>query len=129
MAQFKHRQALSAAIGHPLRPLVRILLRNNVSHRTFAELAKRVYVEVANTEFGIAGKKQLYRELRILSGLMRKEVQRLMMPPADSNSIPDEEYHRASRAVTGRIRDLHFEMEASLSSSGMDGKAHHSSSW
>jgi hypothetical protein len=108
MAQSKHRQALSAAIGHLLRPLVRILLRNNVSHRTFAELAKRVYVEVANTEFGIAGKKQSVSRIAILSGLTRKEVQRLMMPPADSNSITDEEYHRASRVVTGWIRDPHF---------------------
>ena len=57
MAQPKHLQALSAATLRLLRPLVRILLRNNVSHRTFAELAKLVYVEVANAEFGIAGKK------------------------------------------------------------------------
>ena len=81
MAQSKHGQALSAATLHLLRPLVRILLRNHVSHRTFAELAKRVYVEVANIEFGIPGKKQTVSRIAILSGLTRKEVQRLLVPP------------------------------------------------
>ena len=108
MAQSKHGQALSAATLDLLRPLVRILLRNHVSHRTFAELAKRVYVEVANIEFGIAGKKQTVSRIAILSGLTRKEVQRLLVPPTDSKSIADEEYHRASRVVTGWIRDPYF---------------------
>lgn len=108
MAQSNHRQALSVATLHLLRPLVRIFLRNNVSHRTFAELAKRIYVEVANTEFGIAGKKQTVSRIAILSGLTRKDVQRLLRPQTDSHSIADEEYHRASRVVTGWIRDPHF---------------------
>ena len=84
MAQPKHAQALSAATLRLLRPLVRILLRNNVSHRTFAELAKVAYVEVANAEFGIVGKKQTVSRIAILSGLTRKEVQRLLaQTPAD----------------------------------------------
>ena len=108
MAQSKHVQALSAATLCLLRPLVRILLRNNVSHRTFAELAKLVYAEVANAEFGIVGKKQTISRIAILTGLTRKEVQRLLRPSSDSKSIADEEYHRASRVITGWIRDSDF---------------------
>lgn len=104
MAQPTNIQALSAATIHLLRPLVRILLRNNVSHRTFADLAKRVYVEVANAEFAIHGKKQTVSRIAILSGLTRKEVQRLLRP-TDSKSIADEEYHRGSRVITGWLRD------------------------
>jgi hypothetical protein len=91
-----------------LHPLVRILLRNNVSHQTFAELAKLVYVEVANAEFGIAGKKQTTSRIAILSGLTRKEVQRLLARPADTESVTEEEYHRASRVITGWVRDPDF---------------------
>ena len=108
MAQPKSLQALSAATLRLLRPLVRILLRNNVSHRTFAELAKLVYVEVANAEFGIAGKKQTVSRIAILTGLTRKEVQRLLAQPPDTESVSEEEYHRASRVITGWVRDPDF---------------------
>lgn len=108
MAQSKPLQALSAATLQLLRPLVTILLRNNVSHRTFAELAKLVYVEVANAEFGIAGKKQTTSRIAILTGLTRKEVQRLLAQPSDTEPVSAEEYHRASRVITGWVRDPDF---------------------
>jgi hypothetical protein len=100
--------ALFAATLRLLRPLVKILLRNNVSHRTFAELAKLVYVEVANAEFGIAGKKQTVSRIAIITGLTRKEVQRLLAQPPDTKSVAEEEYHRASRVITGWVRDTDF---------------------
>ena len=108
MARPKPLQALSAATLQLLRPLVTILLRNNVSHRTFAELAKRVYVEVANAEFGIAGKKQTTSRIAILTGLTRKEVQRLLAQPPDTEPVSAKEYHRASRVITGWVRDPDF---------------------
>jgi hypothetical protein len=46
---------LSAAVLRLFRPLVRVLLRNGVSYRTFADFAKWVYVDVATKEFGIEG--------------------------------------------------------------------------
>jgi len=108
MAQPKPLQALSDATLQLLRPLVKILLRNNVSHRTFAELAKLVYVEVANAEFGISGKKQTTSRIAILTGLTRKEVQRLLAQPPDTEPTSAEEYHRASRVITGWVRDPDF---------------------
>jgi hypothetical protein len=108
MARPKPLQALSAATVQLLRPLVTILLRNNVSHRTFTELAKLVYVEVANAEFGIAGKKQTTSRIAILTGLTRKEVQRLLAQPPDTEPVSAEEYHRASRVITGWVRDPDF---------------------
>ncbi|MFO0700008.1 MAG: DUF6502 family protein [Nitrospira sp.] len=97
--------ALSVATLQLLRPLIRILLRNNVSHRTFADLAKQTYVEIVNAEFAIPGKKQTVSRIAILSGLTRKEVQRLLTPSPDSRSIADKEYHRGSRVITGWLRD------------------------
>ncbi|CUS39210.1 conserved hypothetical protein [Candidatus Nitrospira nitrosa] len=105
MAHATPVRALSAATRQLLRPLVRILLRNNVSHRTFADLAKQVYVEVANAEFAIPGKKQTVSRIAILSGLTRKEVQQLLTLPSTSKSIVNEEYHRASRVISGWLRD------------------------
>ena len=108
MPQPKPLQALSASTLQLLRPLVTILLRNNVSHRTFAELAKLVYVEVASAAFGIPGKKQTTSRIAILTGLTRKETQRLLAQPADTEPVSAEEYHRASRVITGWVRDPDF---------------------
>lgn len=99
---------LSSATLRLLRPLVRILLRNNVSHRTFTDLAKQVYVEVANAEFGISGKKQTVSRIAILTGLTRKEVQRLLRPLPASRSMEDKQYHRGSRVITGWLRDRKY---------------------
>lgn len=108
MPQSKHLQALSAATLHLLRPLVRVLLRNNVSHRTFAELAKLIYVEVANAEFGIAGKKQTVSRIAILTGLTRKEVKALLAQPHSVTGSMEEEYNRAARVIAGWLKDARF---------------------
>jgi Family of unknown function (DUF6502) len=104
----KKPQALSTATLNLLRPLVRILLRNSVSHQSFAEWAKQAYVDVANAEFGIEGKKQTISRIAILTGLTRKEVQRLLQRPPDSEKSTGEEYHRAARVITGWVRDPDF---------------------
>lgn len=108
MPQTRHSRTLAAAVLKLLRPLVRILLRNNVSHRTFAELAERAYVEVAYAEFGLPGKKQTTSRVAILTGLTRKEVQRLLALPQNTDYAATEEYNRATRVITGWVRDPDF---------------------
>ena len=44
---------LTAAFARILRPLVRILLKNGISYRTFADIAKSQFVEMAQKEFAI----------------------------------------------------------------------------
>lgn len=108
MPQSKSQPPLASAILQLLRPLVKILLRNNVPQQTLAEWARQVYVEVANSEFGLAGKKQTVSRIAILTGLTRKEVQRLLNQPANAQHSTGEEYHRASRVITGWVRDPDF---------------------
>lgn len=52
-----------------------------ISHRTFSDLAKRVYVQVAADEFRIHGRKQTVSRIAILTGRTRKDVQRLLAEP------------------------------------------------
>lgn len=101
-------QALSAAIGTFLHPLVRILLRNGIPYGAFADLAKRVYADVATQEFAIAGRKQSKSRVSILTGLSRKEVLRLKrLPPLDDLGAA-ERYNRAARVLSGWVRDRRF---------------------
>lgn len=99
---------MQRAVAHLLRPLFRLLLRNGMSFGAFEEIAKKTFVDVALHEFNIPGKKPSISRASILSGLSRKEVQRLMAEPtlADANAL--ERHNRAARVITGWIRDPEF---------------------
>lgn len=107
-ADARPHAALHAAVATLLRPLFRILLRHQMSFGAFEELAKRVYVEVALNDFGIPGKKPSISRASILSGLTRKEVQRLVSPPPAGDAGVGERYNRAARVLTGWLRDKAF---------------------
>ena len=61
------RQALRAV----LRPLVRLLLQNQLTYPAFAALLKEVYVELADAEFRLSGKRQTDSRVSLLTGIHR----------------------------------------------------------
>jgi hypothetical protein len=108
------QKALAQAISRLLRPIVRMLLRNSMPFATLEALAKRVYVEVAYEEFAIPGKKPTISRASVLSGLTRKDVQRLVTErAADEDELPYL-HNRATRVLTAWVRDPHYH--------GSDGK-------
>ncbi|MDH3310246.1 MAG: DUF6502 family protein [Gammaproteobacteria bacterium] len=104
----KLSQALTSALFRILRPLVRTLLRNGMSFKTFSDIAKRVYVEIGMDEFSIPGKKQTISRVSVLSGLTRKEVQRIVSEGAEAKSVFQDHYNRAARVIAGWVRDREF---------------------
>jgi len=100
--------ALQRALATLLRPLCRVLLRHSVSFGAFEDIAKRIYVQVALEEFGIPGKKPSISRASILSGLTRKEVQRLVSETNGNGEDTSDRYNRAARVLTGWIRDPDF---------------------
>ncbi|MDE3050306.1 MAG: hypothetical protein KGJ48_10440, partial [Nitrospirota bacterium] len=103
-----HTKALSAATLTFLRPLVRIFLRNGLAAKTFFELAKQIYVEVARDECGVKGKKASISRIAILTGLTRKEVQLLLTNPETRSTASEEQYNRAARVIGGWLKDPAF---------------------
>jgi Family of unknown function (DUF6502) len=102
-------RVVSQAIARLLRPLFRVLVRQNISFSAFEAMAKRVYVDVAISDFGIPGKKPSISRASILSGLTRKEVQRLLSEPAKAGAVDGgERYNRAARVLTAWTRDPEF---------------------
>ncbi|MFQ5470922.1 MAG: DUF6502 family protein [Gammaproteobacteria bacterium] len=101
-------KALSAAILRLLRPLIRILLRNGIAYGSFAELAKKVFVDVAFEEFGISGKKQTVSRVSVLTGLTRKETKRLHELENPDDQGADAKYNRGVRVVSGWVNDPLF---------------------
>ena len=109
-----HRRDLKTTVARLLRPLFRVLLRHSMSFIAFEELAKRVYIEVAMQDFAIEGKKPTISRASILSGLTRKEVQRLLTEPAmGDDADTGERYNRAARVLTGWVRDAAYYVELS----------------
>ncbi|MFQ6021534.1 MAG: DUF6502 family protein [Acidiferrobacterales bacterium] len=103
-----HRQILSFAVRRMLRPLVRMLLRSGIPYGLFADLAKQAYVEIANEEFEIPGRKQTVSRVAVITGLTRKEVTRIKeLTTVDAAEVADR-YNRAARVITGWIRDARF---------------------
>lgn len=90
-----------------LRPVVRIMLRNGIPANALTELVRQTYVEVADEEFTIEGKRQTAARIAVLTGLNRKEVSRLRgAAPLDR----DEEVwrNRAAHVIACWLRDSDF---------------------
>ncbi|HID30957.1 MAG TPA: hypothetical protein EYP19_13285 [Desulfobacterales bacterium] len=104
----EHLKPLSAAVLRLFRPLVRILLRNGVSYRTFSDLAKWVYVDVATKEFDIKGRKQSTSRVSVITGLSRKEVKRMRQLPRPDDRVSSERYNRAARVIAAWRRESNF---------------------
>ncbi|MBU1192226.1 MAG: hypothetical protein KKE76_10955 [Gammaproteobacteria bacterium] len=104
----KTSQALTVAILRVLRPLIRLLLRHGVSHRSFTELAKWVYVDVAAAEFNLDTRKQTTSRIAVITGLTRKDVARLRVQPQPDEREQSERYNRAARVIGAWLRESVF---------------------
>ena len=90
-----------------LQPLVRILLRNGIPSDALTELVRKTYVEVAEQEFAIPGKKQTTARISVITGLNRKEVARLRGLPAVSGE-DRQRWNRAAFVLGAWLRDDEF---------------------
>jgi len=60
-----------------LRPLITALLRSGIGYAEFSEVAKACYVQVCLDEFGFRGRKTNVSRVAVMTGLSRKEVNRI----------------------------------------------------
>lgn len=100
-------QRLMRAARRILRPLVRIFLRNGLPSDALTELVRKTYVDVAQEEFGINGKRQTLARISVITGLNRKEVSRLLKkPPLDRSD--EVWWNRAAHVLASWLRDDTF---------------------
>ncbi|MCX7229812.1 MAG: DUF6502 family protein [Burkholderiales bacterium] len=102
--------ALQRAVLRVMRALARVLIRNGLTLPAFVELAKRAWVDVALGDFTIPGRKPSISRASLLTGLTRKDVQRLVDARRDADAeaalaVPD---HRAARVIAGWIHDADY---------------------
>ncbi len=103
-------QALERAVVALMRPLVRLVLKRGMAFGQFAELVKRAYVEAAEEDFAVPGRKLTISRVAVLTGLTRKEASRLMQEePAVSESQARRRVNRAARVVSAWAVDPAFQ--------------------
>lgn len=102
------QQALSEAVLRLLRPLVRVLLRHGMAYGSFAELARRAYVEEGFEHIAQSGKRASVSSVSAITGLTRKETKRLAETSPEEFGASTERYNRAIRVVSGWVNDARF---------------------
>ncbi len=105
------QQALVEALFRLLRPLVRILLRQGMTVEAFEDIARRVYVDVAEKDFVLEGKKQTTSRIGVLTGLNRKEVARQLKLPVSGTDPAVVPHNRAERVLSAWVREVDFQDE------------------
>ena len=99
----KVKDHLKGALTLMLKPLVRLLIAQGVTHAEFAETAKEVYVESALRDFEVEGKVNKSR-VAILTGLTRKEVKNVIDRVITEDNA-DKKYSRPERVLAGWFND------------------------
>jgi hypothetical protein len=100
------KEHLRLALRMMLKPLVKLLISQGVSHGDFSEAAKDVYVEVAIRHFDKATKVNQSR-IAILTGLTRKEVKNVI-DRAMRSEPHGKNFSRPSRVLAGWHSDPLF---------------------
>ncbi|MEE2679882.1 MAG: DUF6502 family protein [Myxococcota bacterium] len=80
--------ALVRALRHLLQPLVRVLLRHQVTYPYLANLLKGVYVEMGEEELADASGPANASRLSLFTGIHRKDIRRLRDAPNEGYDPP-----------------------------------------
>jgi len=103
-----HKTRLARAVVSILRPLIRLLIRNEMTHAELTELVRQTYVEVAYDAYSIPEQEMTVSRAAVLTGLSRKEVVRLR-EILDNHQLPIKQApNRAQRVVHGWLSDAEF---------------------
>lgn len=73
-------------LGGLLRPLIRALIAQGVTAPAFYRLVKRVYVDVAEEEFQLDGKRATDSRISVLTGVHRRDVASLRSAARDQDT-------------------------------------------
>lgn len=105
---------LLGAVARLLRPLARVLIARGITYDGFAEAAKRAFMQAAEQDFALAGKRQTGSRISVLTGLTRKEVARLQADGVTRHVADERKLNRAAKVVSGWVRQYGRRGEAKM---------------
>jgi len=101
-------RAFTSALYRVFRALARAALRRGLPYDAVAEVAQRAFVDVAQGEFTIPGRKQSASRVAVLTGIHRKEVRRVLASPPEEERDASQWVTCAASVVAGWRRDARF---------------------
>ena len=81
-------EALTKAIKQLLTPVVGLLLDNGLTYTWLTKVLKRIFVDVAESEFEAEGKPQTDSRISLISGVHRRDVSKLRKENAQAYEPP-----------------------------------------
>lgn len=102
-------EALSSAMLRLLRPLVRVLLNHGMAYGSFAELARKAFVDEGFRSGIMKGKRATVSSVSALTGLTRKETKRLREIPSMAEQGSEQRYSRAVRVISGWVSSARYQ--------------------
>ncbi len=87
-AQTASSPALTVAIKRLLRPVVGLLLDNGLTYTWLTKILKRIFVDVAESEFKLEGKGQTDSRISLVTGVHRRDVNKLRNEDSDTYEPP-----------------------------------------
>lgn len=97
------KESLSRAVALMLKPLIRLLMAQGITHSEFAEVAKEVFVETALRNFDSSSGINKSR-IAILTGLTRKDVKAVIDRTLEADPA-EKRSSRPERVLTGWYSD------------------------
>lgn len=96
------------ALYKVLRPMVRLLMRHGVSYRSFSEVARRVYIDVAEEDFSLERRKPSNSRTAVLTGINRKDIAKYKERPHPLDNRHYDPPNPPARVITGWLNDPRF---------------------
>jgi hypothetical protein len=88
--------------------MVRLLLRHGMSYRAFSDVARNVFVDVAEQEFALPGRKPSHSRTAVLTGINRKDIAKLKDRPHPLSDQSLDAPNPAARVITAWTNDARF---------------------
>lgn len=101
-------KGLSAALLKMLRPLASVLTRHGMVYGTFAELARKAFVDAAFEDGANSKKRPTVSSVSAVTGLTRKETKRLRELDLLEDDSSVQRYGRATRIISAWVNDPRF---------------------
>lgn len=81
----------AAAVRRLLRPVVQQMIASGLTYPTFNQMAKQLFLEVAQEDFALPFKRQTDSRLALVTGLSRKEISQLLRRRRSAADQPEVE--------------------------------------
>lgn len=95
----KKQLLIASAMKRVLKPFIKLMLANDLSYTFAIDLLKTLFVEVADKEFMIDGKRPTDTRISLISGVHRKDVRRLREYSPDVEEVVPENISLGSQLM------------------------------